>query len=230
MRQFLHPLVIAAGFAVRYLDNATSSLNTYGLIYTGLTGDAFFPSARRANALTMSLNSSVAKYKKRFKAERKFLSENIFCLYFKRCFVASLTILTYAPLTLTFPFALATYLFVAHTLNAPNQALSAAMLAGGVASLVGLFCVGLVKDTADTLFICYCIDQDAGKRRRNEVFNAVCSHYAYLIHSLTITISLYMNPEDLIKLHNSSKNNHRLAVNLSLKQDHHELTLLTFNA
>lgn len=54
--------------------------------------------------------------------------------------------LTYAPLTLTFPFALMTYLFVAHTLDAPNYALGASLLAGGVTALVGLFCVGLVKD------------------------------------------------------------------------------------
>jgi len=54
--------------------------------------------------------------------------------------------LTYAPLTLTFPFALLTYLFVAHTLGAPNYALGASLLAGGVTALVGLFCVGLIKD------------------------------------------------------------------------------------
>lgn len=55
--------------------------------------------------------------------------------------------LTYTPLTLTFPFALLTYLFVAHTLSAPESALGAALLAGGVTALVGLFCVGLVEDT-----------------------------------------------------------------------------------
>ncbi len=55
--------------------------------------------------------------------------------------------LTVAPLTMTFPFALTTYLFVAHTLDAPNQALSASLLAGGVTALVGLFCIGLIKDT-----------------------------------------------------------------------------------
>jgi hypothetical protein len=60
---------------------------------------------------------------------------------------APLALLTIAPLTMTLPFALTTYLFVAHTLNAPKQALGAALLAAGVTSLVGLFCVGLVKDT-----------------------------------------------------------------------------------
>lgn len=55
--------------------------------------------------------------------------------------------LTVAPLTLTFPFSLTTYLFVAHTLNVPDQALPAALLAGGITALVGLFAVGLVKDT-----------------------------------------------------------------------------------
>jgi hypothetical protein len=58
-----------------------------------------------------------------------------------------LTLLTVAPLTMTFPFALTTYLFVAHTLGVPDQALGAAMLSGGVTALVGLFCIGLVKDT-----------------------------------------------------------------------------------
>ena len=61
---------------------------------------------------------------------------------------APLTLLTIAPLTLTFPAALAAYLFVAHTLGAPGgAALEAALLAGGVTALVGLFCVGLVRDT-----------------------------------------------------------------------------------
>src|SRR5271154_4262512 len=90
-----------------------------------------------------------------------------------------------APLTLTFPFALMTYLFVTHTLGAPEQALGASVLAGAVTALVGLFCVGLVKDTlvslffgrfgpddegvfffrADTLYMCYCIDKDVGEKR-----------------------------------------------------------------
>lgn len=75
---------------------------------------------------------------------------------------APLTLLTIAPLTLTFPFALSTYLFVAHTLSAPQQALGASVLAGGVTALVGLFCVGLVRDVADTLWVCYCIDRESG--------------------------------------------------------------------
>jgi hypothetical protein len=60
--------------------------------------------------------------------------------------IAPLALLTISPLTLSFPFALLTYLFVAHTIGAPNEAFGAALLAGGVTSLVGLFCVGLVRD------------------------------------------------------------------------------------
>jgi hypothetical protein len=63
------------------------------------------------------------------------------------CCLAPLTLLTISPLTLTFPFALTAYLFVAHTLEAPHLALGAAIIAGTVTALVGLFCVGLVKDT-----------------------------------------------------------------------------------
>lgn len=61
--------------------------------------------------------------------------------------LAPLALLRIAPLTLTLPFALTAYLFVAHTLAAPDQALAAALLAGTVTALVGLFCVGLVSDT-----------------------------------------------------------------------------------
>lgn len=60
---------------------------------------------------------------------------------------ASLSILTVTPLTLTLPFALSAYLFVAHTLGAPGYASVAALLAGGITALVGMFCAGLVEDT-----------------------------------------------------------------------------------
>ncbi|KAI6043332.1 plasma-membrane choline transporter-domain-containing protein [Pisolithus marmoratus] len=155
LRPWLQPITVGAGMAVAYLESVTSSLSRYALIYAGLTGDPFFPSARRARALTAAVEtSSTGRYRRKFKTEPQ------------------LTMLTYAPLTMTFPFALLTYLFVAHTLNAPNAALGAAMLAGGVTALVGLYCVGLIKDTADVLYLCYCIDKDVGLRRREEVFSA----------------------------------------------------------
>ncbi|GJE90685.1 plasma-membrane choline transporter-domain-containing protein [Phanerochaete sordida] len=144
---------VGAAMLVSYLENVTNTLSTYALVYLGLTGDAFFPSARRARALTSTVETSAgARYRQKFKTE------------------PPLTMLTVAPLTLTFPFSLTTYLFVAHTLNAPDQALAAAVLAGAITALVGLFCVGLVKDTADTLYMCYCIDKDIGARHRDEVF------------------------------------------------------------
>ena len=70
-RPFLQPLVFVSVFAVGYLENATSSLSTYALAYLGLTGDPFFPSARRAAALTSAANASVAKYRRKFKNDRK---------------------------------------------------------------------------------------------------------------------------------------------------------------
>ncbi|KAH0826975.1 plasma-membrane choline transporter-domain-containing protein [Lanmaoa asiatica] len=155
LRPWLQPLTIGAGMAVGYLETVTTSFSKYALVYTGLTGDPFLPSARRARALTAAVESADSgRFRRKFKTEPQ------------------LTMLTYTPLTLTFPFALLTYLFVAHTLNAPDSALGAAVLAGGVTALVGLFCVGLVEDTADVLYLCYCIDTDEGKKRREEVFAA----------------------------------------------------------
>ncbi len=95
--------------------------------------------------------------------------------------VAPLTLLTVAPLTLSFPFALLTYLFVAHTLGAPNAALGASVLAGGVTALVGLFCVGLVKDAADALDVGDGSDKEVGERKREEVFILVRFKFGMLI-------------------------------------------------
>ncbi|GLB34536.1 putative CTL (choline transporter-like) family protein [Lyophyllum shimeji] len=146
-------LVSGIRMAAGYLETVSTALSKYALVYSGITGDPFMNSARRARALTSGVEAKVGRaVKKGYGVE------------------PPLMLLTVAPLTLTFPFALTTYLFVAHTLDAPQQALGAAMLGGGVTALVGLFCVGLVQDTADTLYICYCIDKDMGLRRREEVF------------------------------------------------------------
>ncbi len=66
---------VGATMAVGYLEATTNSLSTYALVYTGLTGDAFFPSARRARALTGALEDpSLVNYRRRFKTEGKFSS------------------------------------------------------------------------------------------------------------------------------------------------------------
>ncbi|KAK2466630.1 hypothetical protein APHAL10511_000888 [Amanita phalloides] len=150
-RAFL--VISGVRMAINYLESTTTALSKYALVYSGLTGDPFMHSARRARALTNSVEGKIGRY-----GRRKISSE------------PPLALLTIAPLTMTLPFALTTYLFVAHTLDAPDQALGASMLAGGVTALVGLFCVGLVKDTADTLYICYCIDKESGERKKEEVF------------------------------------------------------------
>ncbi|EAU88963.2 hypothetical protein CC1G_10091 [Coprinopsis cinerea okayama7 len=128
---------------VGYIDGVTTALSAYALVYAGLTGDPFMASARRSRVLVNGGQNA----RGRGMGGRRVAKE-----------------------VLTFPFALSTYLFVAHTLGAPNEALGAAVLAAGTTGLVGLFCVGLVKDTADTLYLCYCIDKDTGDRRKEEVF------------------------------------------------------------
>ncbi|THH11841.1 hypothetical protein EW145_g388 [Phellinidium pouzarii] len=149
------PLLPWLKLPLNMLTNVTGALSTLALVYVGLTGDEFFPSARRARALS----AAVTNFSGRVKYRRSGLDP-------------SLAILTITPLTLAFPFALSAYLFVAHTLGAPGYAPLAALLAGGVTVLVGRFCVGLVEDTADTLYMCYCIDRDVGAMHREEVFLA----------------------------------------------------------
>ena len=72
-----HPVMrivaVGAGMAVGYLEAATGALSTHALVYVGLTGDAFFVSARRARGLTAGVESGAGgagSYRRRFRTER----------------------------------------------------------------------------------------------------------------------------------------------------------------
>lgn len=72
---YLRFVSMGAGMAVGYLESITNTLSTYALVYVGLTGDPFFPSARRSRAITGALESSnVARYRQKFRTEREHLS------------------------------------------------------------------------------------------------------------------------------------------------------------
>ncbi|KAJ3486007.1 hypothetical protein NLJ89_g11850 [Agrocybe chaxingu] len=166
---------------VVYLEEKSGRLSRYALIYAGLTGAGFWESAHRGRDLVNGIegppvldDEDVPQGGRNGRRTRGQRNRAPAPNPRKRRFGSEppLALLTISPLTLSFPFALITYLFVAHTLGAPNEALGAALMAGGVTALVGLFCVGLVRDTADTLYLCYCIDKASGEKRREEVFIA----------------------------------------------------------
>lgn len=86
--------------------------------------------------------------------------------------------------------AVGAYIFTAYTLGKPAHAPFASFLGGVVTFLVGWFCLSLVDDvydfsfpvsfqytniisSADTLYMCYCIDVDRGAMHKAEVFDAV---------------------------------------------------------
>lgn len=141
------PLLPWLTLPINVLGNISGALSSLALVYTGLTGDAFFPGARRARALVAAVENAAGKVRyRRSGVDRKFRLSTCKKTLIKFP-IASLAMLTITPLTLTLPFALTAYLFVAHTLGAPGYAPVAALLAGGVTALVGKFCVGLVEDT-----------------------------------------------------------------------------------
>jgi hypothetical protein len=134
-----HPVARVVSFVVPYLENAASNVSDSVLIYTGLSGDSFWEATRRAGGL-------ISQRRKSKKDNEGILSLILAYPYSFTC-LAPLKLLTIAPLTLCLPFSILTYLFVAHTLNAPSDALGAAMLAGGITALVGVFCLAVVRDT-----------------------------------------------------------------------------------
>lgn len=157
---------------IAWLEAKSGTLSRYALVYGGLTGAGFWESAVRGRELVGGVegltvggdedeqevepeqgrrgrrnNRSAPIVRKRtFGTERMFSTLLFWCLSDGPSLAAPLALLTISPLTLSFPFALLTYLFVAHTIGAPNEAFGAGLLAGGVTALVGLFCVGLVRD------------------------------------------------------------------------------------
>ncbi|KAJ6488046.1 hypothetical protein C8R45DRAFT_1213992 [Mycena sanguinolenta] len=75
--------------------------------------------------------------------------------------------------TLALPFALFAYLRAAGDKEGEEDisyaeqqraAIAAAVLAGAVCAAVSVFCAGVVRDCADTLYVCHLVDRAAGKR------------------------------------------------------------------
>ena len=59
-------------FAINYLESATTALSKYALVYAGLTGDPFMQSARRARALTSSVEEKIGRYgRRKISSERR---------------------------------------------------------------------------------------------------------------------------------------------------------------
>ena len=113
LRIYSGPLLYAAG----YLEDAVGSLSKYALVYVGLTGEGFWISACRARALVTGASSGAGRFRKNFKSERADIFCSLKMISSDRFRPAPLTRLRIAPLTLTLPFALTVYLFVAHTLG-----------------------------------------------------------------------------------------------------------------
>ncbi|KAH8813456.1 hypothetical protein DL96DRAFT_520478 [Flagelloscypha sp. PMI_526] len=133
------------------IESRTAALSRYALMYTGLTGSAFWPSVKRARELTTQDPN-----RKHVLAPPPHLP------------------LSLTPLLLPLPGALATYLFVAHTLRSPEDAFGSAVFAAAVTFLVSGWAVGVVGDVADTLYVCYCVDvgRGDGMKSREEVWDA----------------------------------------------------------
>ncbi|KAJ7686638.1 hypothetical protein B0H17DRAFT_707151 [Mycena rosella] len=90
------------------------------------------------------------------------------------------------PYTLALPFALVAYLRAAGDREGEEgisyaeqqrAAVAAAVLAGAVCAAVGVFCAGVVRDCADTLYVCHLVDRATGAEgrdgERQEVWGAV---------------------------------------------------------
>ncbi|KZT43990.1 hypothetical protein SISSUDRAFT_1057005 [Sistotremastrum suecicum HHB10207 ss-3] len=136
MPAFLHPINIPISILQSWID----SLSIYALIYAGLTGDPFLNSARRSRAITSIKRPGVVR----------------------RHYTLLNTLLKLSALSSALVASLVAYLFTAHALGRPYHAPIAAFLAGLLTCLIAWFSFGIVIDTADTLYMCYCLNRGNG--------------------------------------------------------------------
>ncbi|KAG8903441.1 hypothetical protein FRB99_003263 [Tulasnella sp. 403] len=146
----LHPLEWLSTL-IAILD----SLGEYALTYIGITGDPFWHGARRAREL-MNSGGKSGRAKGTRAGDYAFLS----------------TLLTLSSLSIALVMAIGGYIFAAHTLLGPNNAILMALLTGGVTFMTVQFGVGVGEDAADALYVCYCMDMDAGTQHCKDAFDA----------------------------------------------------------
>ncbi|WOO76951.1 CTL-like protein [Vanrija pseudolonga] len=139
-------------------------LNGYALVYVGITGDAFWPSARRAVGLASRKNAG------------KLLDYTLIKLLLTLCSTAT------GLFTAT-----AGYLYMAHSLGNPGYAPVAAILCGGVPFLAIRAGAAVLGDAADALFICHQIDGESGGSHCDEAKEA---HTHSRRHSAHTTIKM----------------------------------------
>nr|XP_031863504.1 uncharacterized protein CI109_000754 [Kwoniella shandongensis]KAA5530576.1 hypothetical protein CI109_000754 [Kwoniella shandongensis] len=114
-------------------------LNGYALVYVGITGDAFWPSARRAVGLAGRRKGG------------RLLDYTLIKL-----------LLTLSSTAMGLFTATAGYLYMTHSLSNPGYAPVAALLCGGLPFLAVRAGAAVLGDAADALFICYQIDRELG--------------------------------------------------------------------
>lgn len=132
---FLTSLTPIFSIVASVLDQA----NSYALVYVGVTGDAFWPSARRAVGLTSRRNCG------------KLLDYTLIKLL--------LSLISAATGLFT---ATMGYLYMTHSLGRPGYAPLAALLCGGVPFVAMRAATAVLADAADALFICHQIDGETG--------------------------------------------------------------------
>ncbi|WRT63851.1 uncharacterized protein IL334_000776 [Kwoniella shivajii] len=114
-------------------------LNGYALVYVGITGDAFWPSARRAVGLAGRRKGG------------RLLDYTLIKL-----------LLTLSSIALGLFTGTAGYLYMTHSLSNPGYAPLAGLLCGGLPFLAVRAGAAVLGDAADALFICYQIDRELG--------------------------------------------------------------------
>ncbi|CAE6445513.1 unnamed protein product [Rhizoctonia solani] len=157
VKAFVIAMLISFGQA-EIIATALGWLARYGAgsdvqVLVGVSGDNVWGCARHVPTLVGTRMSSTTK---RIGREYRLLSN-----------VQLATAIAFGVLA-----SIGAYIFAAHALGDPTYAPLAAALVGAGTTASVRFCVGIVDDAADALFMCYCLDYEAGVTPRTDVKEA----------------------------------------------------------
>ncbi|CED84491.1 Choline transporter-like protein [Phaffia rhodozyma] len=138
---FLHPLNILC-MPCEILTAWLDQLNSFVLVYVGVTGEGFVTSAKGVAALVGRRSRT---------GGRKVLDYTLISLLLN---LASVSISAFT--------AAIGYLFALHALNAPGHAPLAGLLCGGAVFLAVRFSLDGLMNASDALFICHAVDAEHG--------------------------------------------------------------------
>lgn len=165
LQPMAHVAALLAG-----VSTILQGFSDYALVYVGVTGDGFVVAARRSSRLVSRHNvKTIMEGEPILQPDEDILTDKAF-------FISGLIInliLDLTTLALCFLAGLAGFLFSAHNLHVPADAPLVGLLCALLPYWTLRLCADVLSNSADTLYLCFTIDEASGEQHCPKAAEAV---------------------------------------------------------